>query len=173
MWHIFSVNVLDDVGLQGGSNSRESACFSGGASGEEPACQCRTRKRLGFDPWVGKVPLKRKWQPTLVFLPGKFHGQRSLVGYGPWGCKEWDTTQWLSNNNIRWHFSQWKKFYKDLQIGAHPYIYCNFLCNIRICCILLWISKRCFCNNIFSTGEGNGTPLQYSCLENPMGGGAW
>ena len=34
----------------------------------------------GFDPWVGKIPWKRKWQPTPVFLPGKFHGQRSLVG---------------------------------------------------------------------------------------------
>ena len=42
--------------------------FSGDASGKEPACQRRRRKRLGFDPGVGKVPLKRKWQPTLVFL---------------------------------------------------------------------------------------------------------
>ena len=49
--------------------------------------------------------------------------------------------------------SQWKKFYKDLQIGAHSYIYCNFLCNIQICCILLWISKRCFCNNIVFSPE--------------------
>ena len=38
-------------------------------------------------------PLERKWRPTPVFLPGKFHGQRSLVGYGPWGCKELDTTE--------------------------------------------------------------------------------
>ena len=36
---------------------------------------------------------KRVWKPTLVFLPGKFHGQRSLVGYSPWGCKEWDKTK--------------------------------------------------------------------------------
>ena len=40
-----------------------------------------------FDPWVGKIPWRRKWQPTLVFLPGKSYGQRSLVGYSPWGCK--------------------------------------------------------------------------------------
>ena len=41
-----------------------------------------------FDPWVGKIPWRRKWQPTPVFLLGKFHAQRSLVGYSPWGLKE-------------------------------------------------------------------------------------
>ena len=47
-----------------------------------------------FDPWVGKI-WSRKWQPTLVlFLPGKFHGQRSPAGYSPWGHKELDTTEW-------------------------------------------------------------------------------
>ena len=50
-------------------------------SGKEPACQCR---RLMFNPWVGKIPWRRKWQPTPVFLPGKSHGQRSLAGYSPW-----------------------------------------------------------------------------------------
>ena len=54
-------------------------------SAEESICQC---KRCGFDPWVGKIPWSRNWQPTPVFLPGKFHGQRSLVGYSPWGCGE-------------------------------------------------------------------------------------
>ena len=44
-------------------------------SGKESTCQCR---KLGFNLWVGKIPWGRKWQPTLVFLPGKFHGQRSL-----------------------------------------------------------------------------------------------
>ena len=42
------------------------------------------------------MPLRRKWQPAVVFLPGKFHGQRSLVGYSPWGHKESDTTEQLS-----------------------------------------------------------------------------
>ena len=55
-------------------------------SGREYACQCRRRRRLGFDPWVGKIPCSRKWQPAPVFLPEKFHGQRSLAGYSPWGC---------------------------------------------------------------------------------------
>ena len=42
-----------------------------------------TRKRNGFYSWVDKIPWKRAWQPTPVFLPGKFHGQRSLAGYSP------------------------------------------------------------------------------------------
>ena len=44
--------------------------------------QCR---RPGFDPWVGKIPWRREWQPTPVFLPGEFHGQRRLAGYSLWG----------------------------------------------------------------------------------------
>ena len=67
-----------------------------------------------------------QWHPTPVLLPGKSHGQRSLVGCSPWGCSELDTTEWL-----HFHFS--------------------LLC----------------------TGEGNGNPLQCSCLENPRDGGAW
>ena len=76
--------------------------------------------------WVGKLPWRRKWQPTPVFLHGKSHGQRSLVGCSPWGCTELDTTEWP-----HFHFS--------------------------LSCI----------------GEGNGNPLQCSCLENPRGGVAW
>ena len=69
---------------------------------------------------------RRWWYPTPVLLPGKSHGQRSLVGCGPWGCKESDTTE-----RIPFHFS--------------------------LSCI----------------GEGNGSPLQCSCLENPRDRGAW
>ena len=56
-----------------------------GAGGKEPACQCRRRR---FDPWVGKIPWSKKWQPTAVFLHGESLGQRSLEGYSPWGCTE-------------------------------------------------------------------------------------
>ena len=66
--------------------------FPGDSDGKESACQCR---RCGFNPLVGKIPWRRKWQPTPVFLPGESHGQRSLVGYSPWGCKESDTTEQL------------------------------------------------------------------------------
>ena len=53
--------------------------FPGGASGKEPTCQCR-RHRCKFNTWVGKIPGRRAWQPTPVFLPGESHGQRSLAG---------------------------------------------------------------------------------------------
>ena len=97
--------------------------FLGGASGKESACQCRRQKRLGFDPWVGNIPSRRKWQPTPVFLPGKSHGQRSLVGYSPWGCKELDMTQRLSNNDKIWvwnSFTQWLPaiIQQDLYFGC-------------------------------------------------------
>ena len=57
--------------------------FPGGASGKEPTCQCRRHKRHSFHPWVGKIPWRRAWQLTPVFLPGESHGQRNLVGYSP------------------------------------------------------------------------------------------
>ena len=63
------------------------ACFLGGTSGKEPACQCRRHKRHRFDPWVRKIPWRRKWQPTPVFLAGKSHEHRSLAGNSLWGCK--------------------------------------------------------------------------------------
>ena len=70
--------------------------FLGVASGKEPTCHFRRHKRHRFDPWVRKIPWRRKQQPTPVFLPGEFHGQRSLVGCSPWGCKrvahDWATT---------------------------------------------------------------------------------
>ena len=53
-------------------------------SGKESTCQS---KRWGFDPWVGMIPWRKKWQPSPVFLPEESHGQRSLVGLSPWGCK--------------------------------------------------------------------------------------
>ena len=74
----------------------ESVGFPSGASGKEPACQCRRCKRCGFDPWVRKVSWKRKWQPTPVFLPGECHGQRSLAGCRPWHCKELNMTEYTA-----------------------------------------------------------------------------
>ena len=56
-------------------------------NGKESTCQCRRYRRHRFDPWVGEIPWWRKWQPTPVFVPGKSHGQRSLVGYIPWDRK--------------------------------------------------------------------------------------
>ena len=56
-------------------------------SGKENVCQCRKYRRQGFHPWVGKIPWRREWQLASVFLPKKSYGQRSLVGYSPWGHK--------------------------------------------------------------------------------------
>ena len=53
-------------------------------------------RETGFDLWVQKIPWRRKWHPTPAFMPGKSHGQRSLVDYSPWGLKESDTTEQLT-----------------------------------------------------------------------------
>ena len=52
-----------------------------------------------FNPWVGKIPWRRAWQPKPVFLPGESHGQRSLAGYGKWSCKELDMTKQLTHTH--------------------------------------------------------------------------
>ena len=54
---------------------------------------CKRHRKHAFDLWVRKIPCKRKWQPTSVFLPGESHGQRSLAGYSPWGHKQSDRTE--------------------------------------------------------------------------------
>ena len=69
--------------------------FPGGSVVKRICLQCR---RHGFNPWVGKILWRRKWQPTPVFLPEKSHEQRSLASYSPWGHKESDTTEWLINS---------------------------------------------------------------------------
>ena len=62
--------------------------FADGSDNTESTCR--------FDPWVRKIPCRRERQPTAVFLPGEFHVQRSLAGYGPWDHKESDTTKKLT-----------------------------------------------------------------------------
>ena len=57
--------------------------------------------RPGFDPWVGKIPWRRSWQPMPVFLPGESHGERSLVGHSPSGCKE--SHNWLPFTHTHTH----------------------------------------------------------------------
>ena len=111
-----------------------------------------------------KTSWRRKWQPTPVFLPGESHGQRSLAGYSPRGCKESDMTE-------------------------HPHTHCPHVCRpiylSAYMCVWFprWLSgKQSTCNAGDpgsiprlgrSPGEGNGNPLQYSCLRNPMDRGAW
>ena len=67
--------------------------FPGGAVVKSPPANKRRCRKCSFDPWVRKIPWRRKWQPTLVFLPGKSHRQRNLAGYSSWGYKGSDTTE--------------------------------------------------------------------------------
>ena len=77
----------------------EYSCFTSSlmVSSKKSSCQYRKYK---FYPWVGKIPWRREWRHTSAFLPGKARGQRSLVGYSSWGCRELDTTQHLNNNYL-------------------------------------------------------------------------
>ena len=97
--------------------------------GKESTCQCRrcefdlwVGRRCEFDLWVRKISWRRKWQPTPVFLFGKSHGRRSLVGYSTWGHQELDTAEWLNNNN---------NAFKDT---LHGYGLTFMLLNVFICC---------------------------------------
>ena len=68
-------------------------CFLGGSDSNESACLCGKPR---FDPWVKKILWRREWQPTPVFMPGEFHGQRTLVGYSPWLHRELEMTEQLT-----------------------------------------------------------------------------
>ena len=112
-------------------------------SDKESTCQCR---KLRLDPWVRKIPWKRKWQPTPVFLPGKSYGKRSLVSYSPWGCKRvkhnlmtTTTSSFLfhcylllhcfNRSQFTWQFSNWwtwrlhSDFYYSNAAVWSPYVH--------------------------------------------------
>ena len=96
-----SPGVLPSAGIQTSifcTGRRVLYHFPGGSDSKSFCLQLR---RPGFDPWVGKIPWRRKWQPTSVLLPWKSHGRRSLVGYSPWGCKESDMTKQLNFHFFR------------------------------------------------------------------------
>ena len=80
--------------------SAQVSIFPGGSEGKASACNTGD---LGLYPWVRKIPWRRKWQPTPVLLPGKSHGQRSLVDCSPWDHKESDTTE-----RLHFHFLSFK-----------------------------------------------------------------
>ena len=103
-------------------------------SGKEPACQHRRSKRPGFNPWVGKISWSGKWQPTLVFLPGKSLEQRSLVSYSPWGHKESNTTKHIhyrpterkdKASQMKQRFRSFDCFFPDRSLGKES------TCNAR------------------------------------------
>ena len=114
---------------------------------------------------------RRQWQPTPVLLPGKSHGQRSLVGCSPWGCKESDTTSLSLFTFMHWR-RKWQPtpvFLPGGSQGWRSLVGCH-----------LWGRTESdttellhFYFSLSCIGEGNGNPLQYSCLEDPRDGRAW
>ena len=82
--------------VQGRTGQKLQGLPGGSVVKNPPAMQ-----ETGFDPWAGKIPWRRAWQPTPVFLPGESHGQRSLAGYSPGRCKESDTTERLTHTRCR------------------------------------------------------------------------
>ena len=125
--------------------------------------QCR---RPWFDSWIGKIPWRREWQPTPVFLPGEFHGQRSLASYHPWHCKDLDMTEqlsWRRQQQPTPVFLTSKSHVWRSLIGCNP-------CGRQELDTTEWLH---FHFSFSCIGEGNGNLLQCSCLENPRDGGAW
>ena len=92
-WYFLCMAIQN---IQSGDSFRGGWCrtqgFPGGTSDKESACQCRRLWTCECDPWVGRIPWRKKWQPTPVFLLRNSHGQKSLTGYSPWG-RRFDKTQ--------------------------------------------------------------------------------
>ena len=86
---------------------------------KESTCRCMRLKRLRSDHWVRKIPWRRKWQPAPVFSPGRFHGQRSLAGYSPWGHKELDIAELLSTHTLLLSLFSWKSKEIYASVPAH------------------------------------------------------
>ena len=127
--------------------------FPGGSVVKGSTYQCR---RHQFSPWVGKIPWRREWQPTPVFLPGKFNGQRSLPGYRPWDCKELGH-KWATELN----WTDLKELMRGFPRGS---VVKNLPVNAGDAGLTLgWEDPL----------EKEMYPLQYSCLGNSMDRGAW
>ena len=106
-------------------------------TGEEPTCQCSRHKRCRFHPWVREIPWGREWQPTPEFLPGEFHGQRSLGVFSPWGHKESDTTEQLSLSqnakaSVTLASNLWDNFRRYNQLQSEKYLLIKKSTLIRI-----------------------------------------
>ena len=137
----------------------------------------------GFNPWVGKIPWRRIWQPIPVFLPGESLGTEEPGGLQSMGSQrvrhDW-VTKHGTKNNLSFFLHIYKTGKKDLWLTHFRELlnqtkYANTLyktvkahkhLNLLLKLWLLGEGRKDF-------GEGNGTPVQYSCLENPMDGGAW
>ena len=124
--------------------------FPGGAVVKTPSASAGDTGNIGFDPWVRMISWRRAWQPTPVFLPGKSHGQRSLVGYSLWGCKESDMTKATSHVYMSIPISQ---FIPPFLLSWYPYIcslcLCFYSCFAKIICTVFLDSTYVLIYNIF------------------------
>ena len=123
------------VGFPGSSDSKDS-----------PAMQ---------DPWVGKIPWRRRWQPTPVILAGEFHGQRSLAGYSPWGRKESNMTEWLSLTpliitSFKPLFTQCERGAKQSQENSKRRLWPQSHPSNRNCHISIWQNIKCSLKRILA-----------------------
>ena len=116
--------------------------FPGGASG--PECSCRRCKRCGLDTWVRKIPWRRAWQPTPVFLLGECYRQRSLAGYSLQGRKELDTTEVTQPACI----PQYKIKSKKKSSVLRPFWFLGAISPHSLCFQYV-ISKNCFSLRLF------------------------
>ena len=96
LFFFFALPLLRFLGFLSSSQKHTWLFNSRWHSGKESACQSRRQERCRFDPWVRKIPWSKKWQPTQVFLPGKFNGQSNLTGFvRPMGLQrlgqDWET----------------------------------------------------------------------------------
>ena len=122
----------------------------GGTNGKEPAGQCR---RHGSNPWVRKIPWRRKWQPTLVFLLEKSHAQRSLVGYSPWGHKKSDTTEHVcmyTHTHTHTPLALTVLLFKWFQLANRAEVW---VINVRINKIEIWSLQSFYMGLLKSTSE--------------------
>ena len=121
--------------------------FPSGPGGKQPACQCKRHKKCWFDSWVGRIPWRRAWQPTPVFLPGDSHGQRSLAGYSPWGRKELDTTE--ATEQAHMHAYVCMCLYSFFPIISHyslfQYIEYRSVCYRENSCLSILYRAMCIC----------------------------
>ena len=182
------MRLLDSI-----SHTHLAVEYPGCLAGKESTCSRRHR----FNSWIRKVPRRRKWLLTSVFLPGEFHGQRSLAGYCPWGSKELDITErlnWTDTKVVRDKVHKYR---------STVFIYTNneqgeFEFDNKIPLTLLLIPNEirrykqgfpgsstgkesaCYARDLSlipgsvrSPEEGNGNSLQCSCLGRPRDRADW
>ena len=87
--------------------------------------QCRRCMRHWFNPWIRKIPWRRAWQATPVFLPGESHGQRCLAGYSPWGHKESDMVEELTLSPSLFQVPDRQLYWLVLLGSRYVYILCR------------------------------------------------